>query len=108
MTTQVPYAMLDASVAAAVAASLAALIPAGSEIAYAGSAAPTGWLLEDGSAVSRTTYATLFAVIGTTYGAGDGSTTFNVPDSRGRAAIGAGTGRDVEVITSQVASGAPW
>jgi len=48
---------------------------------------PTGYLYEDGSAVSRTTYADLFAVIGTTYGAGNGSTTFNIPDSRGRAGV---------------------
>lgn len=48
-------------------------------IPYDGSTAPSGWLLCDGSNVSRTTYASLFAVIGTTYGAGDGSTTFNVP-----------------------------
>jgi microcystin-dependent protein/Tfp pilus assembly protein PilV len=48
---------------------------------------PAGYLLEDGSAVSRTTYADLFAVIGTTHGAGDGSTTFNVPDSRGQVSV---------------------
>lgn len=48
---------------------------------------PSGYLLEDGSAVSRTTYAALFAVIGTTYGAGNGSTTFNLPDSRGRVGV---------------------
>jgi microcystin-dependent protein len=54
--------------------------------------APTGWLLADGAAVSRTVYAALFAVIGTTWGAGDGTTTFNLPDLRGRAAMGAGTG----------------
>jgi phage-related tail fiber protein len=51
---------------------------------YAGTTAPTGWLLADGSAVSRTTYASLFAVVGTTYGAGNGTTTFNIPDMRGR------------------------
>ena len=51
-----------------------------------------GWLICNGAAVSRTTYATLFAVIGTTYGAGDGSTTFNLPDLRGRTPIGAGQG----------------
>ena len=55
---------------------------------YAGSTAPTGWLMCDGTAVSRTTYADLYAVIGTTYGTGDGSTTFNVPDLRGRVAVG--------------------
>ncbi len=54
--------------------------------------APTGWLLCDGSAVSRTTYATLFALIGTTFGSGNGSTTFNVPDMRGRVPVGVGTG----------------
>jgi len=53
--------------------------------------APTGWLLCNGSAISRTTYATLFAVIGTTFGSGDGSTTFNLPDYRDRMPIGAGT-----------------
>ena len=49
---------------------------------------PTGWLLCDGANVSRTTYADLFAVIGTTYGPGDGSTTFNVPDMSGRVPVG--------------------
>lgn len=63
---------------------------------YAGSAAPSGWLVCDGSAVSRTTYAALFAVIGTTYGAGDGSTTFNLPDLRGRTTIGVGQGNTGE------------
>lgn len=51
---------------------------------FAGTSAPTGWLLCDGTAVSRTTYAALFAVISTVYGVGDGSTTFNLPDGRGR------------------------
>lgn len=69
-------------------AQLNALIPAGSVITTAASAAPTGWLLCDGTAVSRTTYATLFAAISTTYGAGDGSTTFNLPDLRGRVVAG--------------------
>jgi len=62
--------------------------PSGSVVAFAGSSAPSGWLLCSGAAVSRTTYAALFAVIGTTYGAGDGSTTFNLPDMRGRSAFG--------------------
>lgn len=64
----------------------------GMMIAYGGSSAPSNWLLCDGSTVSRTTYAALFAVIGTTYGAGNGTTTFNVPDRRGRVSVGAGTG----------------
>jgi microcystin-dependent protein len=65
-----------------------AVVPTGMIAPYAGSSAPTGYLLCDGSAVSRTTYATLFALIGTTYGSGDGSTTFNVPDLRGRVPMG--------------------
>jgi microcystin-dependent protein len=63
-------------------------VPTGSVMPFAGSSAPLGWLLCDGSAVSRTTYAALFAVIGTIYGAGDGSTTFNLPDLRGRVVAG--------------------
>lgn len=51
-----------------------------------------GWLLCDGRAVSRTIYAGLFSAISTTFGVGDGSTTFNIPDSQGRAIIGIGTG----------------
>lgn len=60
----------------------------GTVLPFAGETAPTGWLLCYGQAVSRTTYANLFAVIGTTYGTGDGSTTFNLPDLRGRVAAG--------------------
>jgi microcystin-dependent protein len=73
--------------------------PTGAMFPYAGSSAPSvaiggvaAWLLCDGSAVSRTTYAALFAVVSTTYGTGDGSTTFNLPDLRGRIPVGAGTG----------------
>lgn len=57
---------------------------------FAGTAAPSGYLVCDGSAVSRATYAALFTAIGTTWGAGDGSTTFNLPDLRRRTTIGAG------------------
>ena len=64
--------------------------PLGAVIAFAGSVAPAGWILCDGRAISRTGFSQLFAVIGTTYGAGDGSTTFNVPDLRGRAVYGVG------------------
>lgn len=63
-------------------------IAAGTILPYGGSSAPSGYLLCYGQAISRTTYATLFNVIGTTYGAGDGSTTFNVPDLRGRVVAG--------------------
>jgi len=62
--------------------------PTGMIAPFAGAAVPNGWLLCDGAAVSRTSYAALFAVISTTYGAGDGTTTFNLPDLRGRVAIG--------------------
>jgi microcystin-dependent protein len=55
---------------------------------FAMSTAPSGWLKANGDAVSRTTYATLFAAIGTTFGTGDGSTTFNLPDMRGYFARG--------------------
>lgn len=65
-----------------------AVIPAGSIIAFGALAAPAGWLICDGLAVSRATYAALFAVIGTTFGNGDGSTTFNLPDMRGQFARG--------------------
>ena len=57
-------------------------------VPYAGGSAPSGWLLCFGQAISRTTYAALFSAIGTTYGTGDGSTTFNVPDLRGRVIAG--------------------
>jgi microcystin-dependent protein len=63
-------------------------IPSGSVFPYVGSTAPTGFLLCFGQAVNRTTYAALFAIIGTAYGAGDGSTTFNLPDVRGRVLAG--------------------
>lgn len=70
-------------------------IPVGTVMHFAGSTAPAKWNLCDGSAISRTTYASLFSAIGTTYGVGDGSTTFNVPDTRGRvmASPDSGTGR---------------
>jgi microcystin-dependent protein len=65
--------------------------PSGTLLTFAGSTAPDGWLLCDGSAVSRTTYARLFAAISTTYGNGDGALTFNIPDLRGVYPRGAGT-----------------
>jgi microcystin-dependent protein len=70
-------------------------VPTGAMIAFGAAAAPTGYTLCDGSAINRVTFAALFAVIGTTYGAGDGATTFNVPDMRGKFPFGkaaAGTG----------------
>lgn len=61
-----------------------AFCPTGSVLAFAGSSAPTGFLLCDGSPVSRTDYATLYSIIGTSHGQGDGTLTFNLPDYRGR------------------------
>lgn len=67
--------------------------------AFSPASPPDGWLACDGSAVSRTTYAELFAVIGTAFGAGDGSTTFNVPNLGGRVPVGEDTGdADFDVI----------
>lgn len=63
-------------------------VPAGSMVDYAGGTVPAGWLLCYGQAVSRETFAALFLAIGTAHGAGDGVTTFNLPDSRGRTTVG--------------------
>lgn len=85
--------------------------PTGQMTQYAASTAPDGWLMCDGSAVSRSTYSDLFALIGTTYGAGNGTTSFNVPDMRGRMPVGkaatgtfgtlnASGGTETETLTS--------
>lgn len=84
-TTTADGSITLAKLAAAVQQSL---VPSGSLMPFAGASAPTGWLLCYGQAVSRTTYAALFTAIGTTYGAGDGSTTFTLPDLRGRVIAG--------------------
>lgn len=80
-------------------------LPAGALSMYGGGSAPTGWLLCDGTAVNRTTYADLFAAIGTTWGVGNGTTTFNVPDLRGRSPIGAGTGAGLTARTLAATGG---
>jgi hypothetical protein len=66
-------------------------VPTGGMMMWGTASAPTGYLLCNGAAVSRSTYSALFAVLGTTYGSGDGSTTFNLPDFRDRFPVGAGT-----------------
>lgn len=93
------------------------VLPSGSMQMYAGTAtqtvslgvvtttAPSGWLLANGDAISRTTYSSLFSAIGTTYGAGDSSTTFNLPDLRGRLPMGAGTGAGLNASGTGVTSG---
>ncbi len=72
------------------------VVPPGTIIQYAGHNAPVGYLRANGAAVSRTTYAALFAAIGTTHGAGDGSTTFNLPDRRGVFMRGVDDGRGID------------
>jgi microcystin-dependent protein len=71
-------------------------VSAGFTAPYAGSTAPAGWLKANGAAISRTAYAALFAAIGTVHGAGDGSTTFNIPDLRGEFVRGLDDGRGVD------------
>ena len=70
---------------------VALTFPSGIMLPYGGGSAPTGFLLCDGSAVSRTTYANLFTAIGVTYGAGNGTTTFNLPNTQGIFLRGAGS-----------------
>lgn len=67
--------------------------PTGSIFAWPTGSAPTGYLICNSTAVSRSTYSDLFTLIGTTYGAGDGSTTFNVPNLRGRVIVGFDSGQ---------------
>lgn len=95
----------DASAATARTTLGVSATPAGLVVAYGGSTVPSGWLECDGTAVSRTTYADLFTAIGTTWGTGDGSTTFNLPDLRGRAPIGAGTGSGLTARTLGTSGG---
>lgn len=112
MTTKTPQAMLveDYPTAAEVVALANIIAPIGTVIEYAGAAEPAvvqgvTWVFPYGQAVSRTTYATLFARLGTAYGVGDGTTTFNLPDYRGR--VGAGQddmgGTSANRITAAVA-----
>ena len=76
------------------------IVPAGTIVAFGGSSIPTGYLACNDQAVSRTTYARLFAAISTSYGTGDGSSTFNVPDLRDRAPLGAGTNNSLGAVTA--------
>jgi microcystin-dependent protein len=71
-------------------------IPAGVVLYFAAATPPKGWLKADGNVVSRIEYADLFVVVGTTFGTGDGSTTFNLPDLRGEFIRGLDTGRGVD------------
>ena len=84
----------------------APLVPAGVVVAWAGSTAPAGWQLCDGTAISRTDYAALFAICGSTFGNGDGVNTFNVPDARGRAVHG--TSATLTIGSTSTAAGATF
>lgn len=90
---------------AATVAQVASAIPVGVMVPYAGTTAPSGWLLCYGQAVSRSTYAALFSVINTIHGAGDGATTFNLPDARDAAIVGKGNmGGTAKGLLSKFAS----
>jgi microcystin-dependent protein len=80
-------------------------IPAGVIMDFGGTSAPAGFVACDGSAISRTIYADLFANIGTTWGVGDGSTTFNVPDLRGMFTRGTGTHGSLTMADSNAYAG---
>jgi len=84
-------------------------MPTGSVITWVGSpsAPPTGWLLCDGAAVSRSTYSSLFAITSTYFGIGDGSTTFNLPDFRGLSLVGA-VSANVGIAVGNTAGGKVW
>lgn len=87
-------------------------LPAGIIMMHAASSPPSGWLKCDGTAVSRTTYGALFGVIGTAFGSGDGSTTFNIPNfvagsaTTMRVPVGAGTGVTLGTTTGTILSNA--
>jgi microcystin-dependent protein len=106
----VPTTSLQAATKSYVDTAQTTAAPPGAIMAFAASSAPTGWLVCDGSAVSRTSYAALFAVLSTTWGAGDGSTTFNLPDLRGQFLRGydsraTSTSKDTTVISGITTSG---
>lgn len=80
----------------------APLIPVGSMIVWPETTAPSGWAIADGTAINRTNFAGLFALIATDYGAGDGTTTFNLPDLRDRVAVGKGANNAVAAAQSRL------
>jgi len=94
----------DGSLSRVAGGTLYADLAVGSIVPFGGSTAPSGWLLCQGQAISRTEYSELFAVIGTAYGTGDGSTTFNLPDLRDRFVEGAS---DTNAAGTSIAAGLP-
>jgi microcystin-dependent protein len=94
-----PTGSNNIEITSAVTSPVASSTPSGVVLDFAGSMAPSGWLMCDGAAISRSLYVSLFQAIGTTFGVGDGSTTFNIPDTRGRTSIGSGTGTGLTART---------
>lgn len=86
-TSGIGVAIAGVNVAEFSTGGLLASVPVGAGMDYWSDTAPPGWIFPYGQAISRTTFAALFAKLGTTYGAGDGSTTFNLPDKRARASF---------------------
>lgn len=83
------------------------IVPSGTIVAFGNTTAPTGWLVCNDTAVSRTTYARLFAITGTSFGIGDGSSTFNLPDLRDRVPLGFGTNMSsLGAVTTGIAASA--
>lgn len=101
-------ASLIADLAASAALALDQLIPVGTVLEYAGNTLPSGgnWQWADGGELNRLEFATLFARTGTSHGAGNGTTTFNKPDRRGRVGIGAGSGPSLSARALGVKGGA--
>lgn len=83
-------------------------MPIGAILDYAGGTPPSGWLVCDGRAISRTVYSALFAAIGTTWGAGDGTTTFSLPNLLGRSGVGPGVWTDVAGNSITLYLGQAW
>lgn len=100
MTTRISQHMVDPAALPAIMAGLGIAAHEIGDYSWSARASKTGWLLCQAQEVSRSTYAALFEEIGVTYGPGDGSTTFNLPDGRGRALIGSGSGLMLELVTA--------
>lgn len=96
--------ILQTTVTGSTSSTVAPLIPAGVIVAWAGSSAPDGWLLCDGAEILRSSYAALWNICSVTFGAGDNSTTFNIPDLRGRAIYGTSTSITLGSVSTKIGS----
>ena len=83
---------------------IGSVIPSGTIAPFGGGTVPAGWMLCDGTAISRTTYSALFSAVNTTYGVGDGASTFNLPDARGMFLRGAGS-KTIGAVTYETTRG---